>query len=391
MIVAGLLIMAALAPLAYDFWYLRDLMVPGRAMIGRDFLNSWAAANLAVQGQAAQIYSAAYMPMVRELLGLPIGTHNFSYPPALFLFVWPLAFLSYVPALLLWTAATGIAFLLAARPYLARAGTPLWVAAILPASLVNLWAGHHGFVLAALWLAAFASLPGRPALAGALIALLTLKPHMGVLIPLVLMLRGEWRTIASAAAGTIVLVAASLLLFGLQPWLNYFDWTAGLQAQFLLRQKEFFFYLMPTPYVSFWLATKSFPLAVAGHALVASAATAIVVRAARSAMSWPQLGLVTATATFLVLPYAFNYDMAVVGLGAAILLFARGERAGWMARIAALFAFAAPILVLVANYYFVPLLPLLLLGFLYVQERAFARERAAKSPGAALRGFAVQP
>ena len=386
-ILAALVVAASFAPIAWDIWNLDDLMVRGRSMVGRDFVNSWAGGQLAVQGRAAEIYSANYMPMVRELLGRPLGAHNFSYPPTLLLFVWPLAILAYLPALLLWTVATGAAFLFAARPYLDRAGLPLWIAALLPACLVNLWAGHHGFVLAALWLAAFACLPSRPILAGLLVALLTLKPHMGVLIPLVLLVRGEWRAFATAAAGTAAMIAASILVFGLQAWANYFGWTAGLQASFLAKQQAFFFYLMPTPYVSVWVATKAALLAVAAQVAFAVAALLVVVRAARSAMPWPELGLLTATATFLVLPYAFGYDMAVVGLGAAILLFRRGERPGWLGRGLALIAFAAPILVFAANYFLVPLLPLALFGFLLVQLRCYLpapeRRATATAPAAA--------
>ena len=383
-VLAGLVIAAATAPIIRDLWSLQDLIVPGRAMIGRDFLNSWAGGRLAMDGHAADIYSSSYMPMVRELLERPIGAHNFSYPPPLLLFLWPLAFLAYLPALLAWTLATAAAFALAARSYLRRAGLPWWTALLLPASLVNLWAGHHGFVLAALWLAAFAAVPGRPVLAGVLIGLLTLKPHMGVLIPLVLLLRGEWRVVAAAAATAAALVGASLLAFGPAAWANYFDWTASLQASFLQREKSFFLYLMPTPYVGFWLASKTLAVALAGHALVALAALAIVVRAARSAMTWPELGLVTATATFLVLPYAFNYDMAVVCLAAAILLLGRGRRLGWLARGVALLAFAAPVLVIAANYYWIPLVPLALLAFLWLQARSYAPvERPIAAPAAA--------
>jgi hypothetical protein len=389
MMVAGLLVAASLAPFVYDYWFFHDLMVRGRAMVGRDFVNSFASAHLALQGKAAQAYSAEYLPLIRELLGRPIGMHNFSYPPTLMLFLWPLAFLGYVPALVAWTVATAAAFLLAAKAYLERAGLPLWLALAMPASLVNIWAGHHGFVLGALWLLAFAALPARPLLAGLLIALLTMKPHMGVLIPLVLLARCEWRTIAAAGAATLALIALSITFFGWQAWANYFDWTAKLQASYLVRDKAFFLYLMPTPWVSFWMATKTAWLAIAGHLCIAAAAVAIVVRAARSAMPWPELGLLTATATFLVLPYAFNYDMVLVGLAAAILLFGRGRALPWYGRILAMLAFAAPLLVFLANYFLVPLLPLVLLGFLFVQLRAYLPAAAPQPAAAPRKGTAI--
>jgi hypothetical protein len=195
---------------------------------------------------------------------------------------------------------------------------------------------------------------------------------MGVLIPVVLLLRRQWKATAVAAAATAGLVLVSGLVFGWASWAAYFDWTAKLQAEMLLRAKPIFFYFMPTAYVSVWLATKSFAASVATQLILGIAAVAIVVRAALSRMDWRELGFVTATATFLVLPYAFNYDMIVVGLSAAILLFGKGRRLHWAGRIVALFALGTPILVMGANYLSVPLLPFLLLAFLWVQARAYA-------------------
>lgn len=368
--VAALLLIASLAPLGYDLYKAHGLMAPGGAMIGRDFVNCWAGARLEIEGDLADIWSPHYMAALRSLTGLPLGTHNFSYPPSLLLFIWPLGFFSYVPALFLWLGATGAAYIFAARSYLDRAGLPWWTAALVPAVFVNVWAGHHGFVLAALWLAAFAAIEKRPSAAGLCIALLTLKPHMGVLIPLVLLLRRQWKATAVAAGATVVLVLASALAFGWSSWAAYFEWTARLQAQMLVGDKPVFFWFMPTAYVSAWLVTKSFAASVAAQLLFGAAAVFILVRAALSEMDWPDLGLLAATATFLVLPYAFNYDMAAVCLAAAILLFRKGRRLHWLGRIVALFALGSPILVMGANYEGVPLLPALLLAFLWVQWRA---------------------
>ncbi len=382
LIVATLLLIASAGPLAYDLYKAHGLLAPGGAMIGRDFVNCWAGAKLTLLGEAGHIWAPDYIRWVRGLTGLPLGTHNFSYPPPLLLFIWPLAFLPYMPALLVWLAATGAAYLVAARRYLDRASLPWWAAALTPAVLINIWAGHHGFVLAALWLGAFASIEERPALAGILIGLLTLKPHMGVLIPLVLLIRRQWAVIAVAAGATLALILASAAVFGWQPWVDYWTWTVRLQASMLVAPNPLFFDLMPTGYVSMWVASKMFAAAVATQLIVGAAAVAITVRSALSRMNWRDLGLVTATATFLVLPYAFNYDMTVVGVAAAILLFGNRKRLHWAGRILALVAFGAPILVAGANYERIPVLPFLLLAFLWVQARAYAppQERPRSAP-----------
>jgi hypothetical protein len=379
--VAALLLTASAGAIVYDLYKADGLMVPGRALIGRDFLNCWIGAQLAVHGPITQVWSPDYMRAVWRFTGLPVGTHNFSYPPPLLLFIWPLAFLSYLPALVVWLASTAATYAAAARSYLERAKLPLWASALTPAVFINIWAGHHGFVLAALWLAAFASIEARPARAGMFIALLTLKPHMGVLIPVVLLIRRQWTAAAVAAGGTLALVGASALVFGWSAWFDYFHWTAWLQANMLLRNQPVFFYFMPSAYVSAWVAFKSFPVAVSVQLLLGLAAVAITARAAFKKMDWPDLGMLTATATFLVLPYAFNYDMGVVGLSAAILLLGQGKRLHWAARIVTLLAFGTPILVMGANYERIPLLPLVLLAFLWVQYRAYvSRSDKEKAP-----------
>ncbi len=356
-----------------DLMTANGLLLPHGAVIGRDFVNVWAGARLAVSGHVEQIYSVGgYLAALEQMFGQRFDFHAFSYPPALLMFVWPLGLIGYLPALLLWIAATGGLLLVAARPFFARSGLPVWIAALLPASIVNIWAGHHGFVVAAMWLLAFAAIPKRPLLAGLFLALLTVKPHMGVLIPLLLIVRREWRTIAAAAAATACLFLTSVALFGWASWTTYVAVTAGVQSALLEQAQGFFLYMMPTPYVGFWLATGSFPLAVAAHLAFATAAIWIVVRAAVRTVEWPELGLMAATATFLVLPYAFNYDMAVVGIAAAMLLYGRGSDLTPAERLAALLALAAPMLVLAANPLHLPIVPFALLAFLWTQARCYA-------------------
>jgi len=383
---AGLLAALSAALILRDFMSARGLVLPGNVMLGHDFLNAWVGGQLAAHGRVAEIYSSNYMAAVDQLVGHTLSVHAFSYPPTVLLFLWPLGFIGYLPALLLWILMTGAVFVAAARPHLARAGLPAWVAAVLPASLINVWAGHYGFVFSALLLAAFSSLEKRPLLAGGLVSLLTFKPHMGVLIPLVLLVRGAWRPVVTAAAGTVALVAASLFVFGLEPWRTYLVATTSLQAHLLIKQHAFFFAMMPTTYAGFWVAFGNLPVAIAAQCVSAGAAIFVVIRAALRNIPAFELGLLTTTATFLVLPYAFNYDMPIVGLSAVMLLFGGQRQLDGIGRVLALTAFGTPFLVLWINPLGIPILPVALLGFLWVQARAYGvweQELAPLSPALA--------
>ncbi len=164
---------------------------------GRDFVNVYTSGALTLNHRLDILYDVdAYRAYQLGLFHQSLHDHNYSYPPVTLLYTWVFALLPYPLALVAWLGGTGALFVRAARPYLARAGLSAWLALIAPASIVNLWAGHYGFLVGALWLAAWHHLPRRPVLAGVLIGLMVVKPHLAVLAPLVLLRRGEWRAIA---------------------------------------------------------------------------------------------------------------------------------------------------------------------------------------------------
>ena len=69
----------------------------------------------------------------------------------------------------------------------------LLLALAFPAVFINLGHGHNGFLTAALFGGALATLERRPLVAGMLFGLLAYKPQFGMLIPLVLLATGRWR------------------------------------------------------------------------------------------------------------------------------------------------------------------------------------------------------
>ena len=91
--------------------------------------------------------------------------------------------------------------------------------------------------------------------------------------------------------------------------------------------------------------------------------------------------MLTATATFLVLPYAFNYDLTVVCI-AALRLWAdpaatRGER--WLAVI----GFMAPQIGMLVAPLAIPATPLMLAGLFAAQFSAALRKASAGPAGQA--------
>lgn len=335
-----------------------DYSIAGVALWGRDFVNVYTSGALANAGRLDILYDVpAYQAYQLELFGASLNAHNYSYPPVTLLYTWLFALLPYPTALLAWLGGTGALFWRAARPYLKDVGLPAWVALAAPASIVNLWAGHYGFLIGALWLGAWSALPRRPVLAGVLIGCMVLKPHLAVLAPLVLLARRDWIAFASAAVTSMGLVALSVLLFGTQIWVTYMGDTAMQQAAMVDDVGAFFLTMMPT--VTPALSSLGVPILAATviQGLVALWAVALLLRHLPSDSR--EAGLATATGTFLVLPYAFAYDMTVAGL-AGLLLFRRASL-GLPDRlyIAAAAVALAPMAIMYLNLARLPLAPIL--------------------------------
>ena len=121
-----------------------------------------------------------------------LPTHEWSYPPSIILFGAPLALMPVLPAYLVWTFGTVVLLHLAIRPL--RLPTVLHLATLAsPAVFINAMFGQNGALTAALLIGGMLAAPKRPIFAGVLFGLLTVKPHLGILIPFCLIASHNWR------------------------------------------------------------------------------------------------------------------------------------------------------------------------------------------------------
>jgi alpha-1,2-mannosyltransferase len=331
--------------------------IAGDALWGRDFVNVHTSGTLALQGRLDILYDVdAYRAAQLELFDGGLRFHNYSYPPVTLLYTWLFALLPYPVAWLGWLAGTGALFAFAARPYLRDAGLPGWIAVLAPAAIVNIWAGHYGFLVGALWLFAWHHLPRRPVLAGVLIGLIVVKPHLALLAPLVLLWRREWIAFLAAGVTALALVGLSILLFGMELWVTYLTSTAGFQAGMVDDVGAFYVVMMPTVAPSLALAGVPTAFSLAIQAVVAVTAIALLLRHMPSDSG--EAGLATALATFLVLPYAFSYDMTVASIAGLILLRRAMRSESPLLELIAWLAAAMPVLMIFLNSAGVPVTPL---------------------------------
>ncbi len=189
---------------------------------GEDLLAFWRAGAMALSGQAASAYDPEIFlaPLPEAEAGL-----RFLNPPHFLLVSAPIGMLPYPVAKIAFLILSFLALILLARLIAGarRSKFPGWpgVFALLsfsPAMFASLLVLQIGPFVALLLTGALLVARRRPVLAGLLLAALTMKPQFGLMAPVFLAARGEWRAIAATLAWTAVLCLASIAAFGLEPW-----------------------------------------------------------------------------------------------------------------------------------------------------------------------------
>ncbi|WP_325051433.1 glycosyltransferase family 87 protein [Henriciella barbarensis] len=179
-----------------------------------------------------------------------------------------------------------------------------------PAFAVNAAFGQNGFLTGALLYLGVRLADRRPILAGVCLGTLTIKPRLGLLIPLFLLLRGHWTVIVSAICTSIALVGLSALIFGIDMWRGYFEHVMPFQRIVAEEGTGVFLRMMPTGFalgrLQGWDASYAMALQ-APFSLLALGLTVWTFRKPSAAPEMEQALLLVCV--FLFSPYAFNYDM----------------------------------------------------------------------------------
>jgi hypothetical protein len=290
-----------------------------------DFAALWVAGAQAVAGQADRVYDIAATQAYADLLDLG-GATIFPYPPhALFLFA-PFALIPYLPSYVLWNVLTAGLFYRAVRPYWPE-GLPRILSILTPAALVCVDFGQTGLLFGALWLFAFS---GRwPA-----VAALTFKPHLGFLSILSIK---SWKALLLTAALAALLLLLSVALFGLPLWKAFIDHSIHHAADIGTRKRWLFAGVTPAIGYGFvgWI-----PFAAAGALLLARRVNAFT----------------ASTASFLISPYGFHYDMTVAALGFGLIAYLHWDRMPVSHRIPVALGFLSPVIASAGAWWIPPLL-----------------------------------
>lgn len=294
-----------------------------------DFTNLWFGGRLALSGSVSDLFDVnAYRSALRAAYGEQLADHEWSYPPSMLLIGSTLSALPLRQAYFLWTAATlGLLSLILWKAKLSL--IVVLAALVSPGALINIIFGHNGALTAALLIGGLLFSKSRPILAGVLLGLLTIKPHLGVLVPFCLLASCNWRAIIAAVTTAVVLFTASGLIYGFEAWVGFWNVTRPLMTAIL--EAPF-----PSGFqkhgVTVFLFSRSLGanllIAYIAQGVCALIAAALVWRLWRQPTMDPLLRVaITVILTFLATPYAYSYDMVAFSVAVIILISANGQKA----------------------------------------------------------------
>jgi hypothetical protein len=289
-----------------------------------DFLCFWIAARAAVAGQAAALYDWSQMlPMIERALGHGFdGFLPWKYPPGALLILSPLAVLSLSAAHLAWAIGTLAAFLGVIFRIAGRNAVLAALAAPLTAQEVIM--GQNGFATAAVIGGTLLLSENKRFQAGLLAGVLSCKPQLCLLMPLIVLTRCGWRGVAGAVTSGVVFAGVSAVAFGVDAWRAFFLSIHGNVVEF--GQGAVPWSALQSLYAHAQVLGVSGPAAAAMQAALIFCVLVATVRLERLEVPVELRNAAVCAGTVLVTPFILIWDLPVVGMGIAFLVRAIGDK-----------------------------------------------------------------
>jgi hypothetical protein len=269
------------------------------------------------RGEVEDAYRFAVMMQAQRTLGGADGSLPWTYPPPFNLVAAALALLPLGAAYFAFTAATLGAYLVVLRRLAGEQGSTVLLA-IFPAVIVTIACGQNGFLTGALiGLACLGFLRDRPS-AGVPLGLMIVKPHLAIAFTLYAVAARRWSALAIAALTAAIAATLATLAFGPGVWTAFLQGAA--EARGFLEAGAYPLYRMISPYAALRSLGASALVSTAVHGVIALLALGMVWTAVRRRMAPAQILGLTALASLLVSPYAYDYDLPIAGIGLALVM-----------------------------------------------------------------------
>lgn len=311
-------VLAALASIAVfkAFWFARFGGWTDRELA--DFDAFHIVAQHVWRGDLDQVYHFdALLKMQMEAAGGATGFMPWTYPPQYDLLLAPFAFLPVGVGYLLFTAATLALYFVTLRAIAGRNFAQVLVI-LFPAMAITIGCGQNGFLTGALIGLVCLNVERRQLLAGLALGAMVIKPHLAIAAGVYLLVTRRWIALGTAAA---VVLASSLLCTLLFGWQIWFAWLGAIRESAGYLEQGFYpLFRMISTYAALYKAGLPASAAFWGQTAVAGLALfAVLLGAARGASPAFTLGAAVMVSV-MISPYAYDYDLPMLGIGLALVL-----------------------------------------------------------------------
>jgi hypothetical protein len=297
-------------------WSLQDGHDSAGDLFGGDYSSFWAASRLVLAGWPAD----AYVRTIHHLAELPVLTKGYAafyYPPPYLLLCTPLALLSFFPSLAVFLCATGAVFVGTIRRILKTSWTATATLAF-PAVVLNIIPGQNAFLTAAILGSGLTILDRRPKLAGAILGLMVIKPHLALAVPIALIISRRWPVLICAAATALSLLALSYVMFGWEVWAAFLA-NAHNSGEAMEQGLVGFTKMQSAFALARWLGA-SIPIAYLIQGSLVVAAVCCLSRGRHLRVTPSTEKALIVLASLAMTPFLLQYDMVLMALPLAWML-----------------------------------------------------------------------
>ncbi|WP_431201014.1 glycosyltransferase family 87 protein [Bradyrhizobium betae] len=272
-------------------------------------------------GQLDLVYRFETLVKLQEAYNGATSFMPWTYPPQFDLLVAPFALVPAGIAYLLFITVTLAVYLLTLRAIAGRNFAHVLVV-MFPALAITVGCGQNGFLTGAMIGIVCLNVERRQIVAGLALGAMVIKPHLAIAAGVYMLATRRW--VALATAATVVLASSFLctLVFGWQIWTA---WLGAIRESAIFLEHGFYpLFRMVSAYATFDRAGAPPNVAFWAQATVACFALFAVVLAIRLGTARemsPAFALgVTAMVSVMISPYAYDYDLPMIGIGLALLL-----------------------------------------------------------------------
>jgi hypothetical protein len=268
-------------------------------------------------GDVGKAYHFLHMSQMQAAVAGDASFMPWTYPPQFDLLLAPFGLLPLGLAYALFVGGT-MAIYLITLSRLAGAHFPSVLVLFFPSFAITIACGQNGFLLGSLVGLACLWFCDKPLRCGAALGLMVLKPHLALAISMRVIMGKRWRTLAVAAA--VVITSSLLCVAALGTEIIEAFVHGAREAGVFLEQGFYPLHRMVSVYAMLRSAGTPAFAAFAAQAAMALLAFGVLYNSTVRAMPMRACLGLACMASVQFSPYAYDYDLPIVGMGMALIL-----------------------------------------------------------------------